>query len=93
MSNKDKKQAFENAGYNLRSKDPVMEKVERVGDEPGRLQTWAKYLEGKLKATEHGEPPTIKQLTKLDLYDEEQPPDVYFPYRVAHQGNLALPKP
>ena len=30
MSNKDKKQAFENAGYYARSKDPVMEKEEPV---------------------------------------------------------------
>ena len=45
MSNKDKKQAFENADYELRSKDPVMAKAVRVGNEPGRLQTWTKEME------------------------------------------------
>ena len=69
MSNKDKKQAFDNARYETRSKDPVMAKAVRVGDEPGRLQTWTHDLDLKLKAAEHGQPPTLKQLTKLDNYE------------------------
>ena len=83
MSNKDKKQAFENAGYNLRSKDPVMAKVERVGDEPGRLQTWTRNLDLKLKAAEQGQPArSLGQLTELDNH-RVVPPDVSFPYRPA----------
>ena len=52
----DKKQAFDNARYETRSKDPVLAKVERVGDEPGRLQTWTRDLDQKLKAAEQGLP-------------------------------------
>ena len=67
MSNKDKKQAFDNARYELRSKDPVMEKVERDGDELGRLQKWTKEMEDNLKAAEQGQPVhTLGQLTELD---------------------------
>ena len=83
MSNKDKKQAFDNARYETRSKDPVMAKVERVGDEPGRLQTWTRDLDLKLKAAEQGQPVrTIGHLTELDNH-RVVPPDVSFPYRPA----------
>ena len=54
----DKKQAFNNARYELRSTVPKkVEPTVRTG--PGRLQVWTKYLDEELKAAEHGEAPTL----------------------------------
>ena len=48
----DKKQAFNNARYELRSTVPKkVEPTVRTG--PGRLQVWTKYLDEELKAAEH----------------------------------------
>ena len=74
----DKKQAFNNARYELRSTVPKKEEP-AVRKGPGRLQTWTKYLDEELKAAEQGVPPDLKQLTKLDNYEEaDVPPDVSF---------------
>ena len=75
----DKKLAFDNACYYLRSTVPKKEE-QTVRTGPGRLQVWTKYLEEELKAADHGEAPDLKQLTKLDNYeDADVPPDVRFP--------------
>ena len=55
----DKKQAFNNARYELRSTVPKKEEpAVRTG--PGRLQVWTKYLDEELKAagveTDHVSP-------------------------------------
>ena len=80
----DKKQAFENAHYYLRSTVPKKEEP-TVRKGPGRLQTWTKEMEDNLKAALQGIPPQdLKQLTKLDNYeDADVPPDVRFPYRAS----------
>ena len=89
----DKKQAFNNARYELRSTVPKKEEpTVRTG--PGRLQVWTKYLDEELKAAEHGELPSLKQLTKLDNYeDADVPPDVRYPYRGAVDNNIVLANP
>ena len=46
-----KKQAFDNARYELRSNVPKKEEP-TVRKGPGRLQQWTKYLEDNLKAAE-----------------------------------------
>ena len=77
MSSKDKKQAFNNARYELRSTVPKKEEP-TVRKGPGRLQTWTHDLDLKLKAAEHGEaPPTLEELTKLDNYEEQDVPLMY----------------
>ena len=89
----DKKQAFDNARYYLRSTVPKKEEP-RVRTGPGRIQVWSKYLDEELKAAEHGEAPNIKQLTKLDNYeDADVPPNVRFPYRGAVGDNVVLANP
>ena len=89
----DKKQAFENARYELRSTVPKKEEP-TVRKGPGRLQQWTKEMEDNLKAAEHGESPTLKQLTKLDNYeDADVPPDVRYPYRGAVRDNVVLANP
>ena len=89
----DKKQAFNNANYALRSTVPKKEEAP-VRKGPGRLQVWTKEMEDNLKASEQGVPPDLKQLTKLDNYeDADVPPDVRFPYRGAVADNVVLANP
>ena len=59
----DKKQAFNNARYELRSTVPKKEEAP-VRKGPGRLQPWTRYLDEELKAAEHG-PTYIKAINQI----------------------------
>ena len=51
-------------------------------------------MDEELKAAEQGVPPDLKQLTKLDNYeDADVLPDVRYPYRGAVGDNVVLANP